>query len=70
MTRLSLSIGAGLLNTAARATLFPKSHHLLSATPRRLLPPRSSLSFHISTMADAPDAGMDAVQRRLMFEDE
>ncbi|XP_004302163.1 PREDICTED: isopentenyl-diphosphate Delta-isomerase I [Fragaria vesca subsp. vesca] len=35
-----------------------------------LLPARSSPSLRISTMADAPDAGMDAVQRRLMFEDE
>ncbi|XP_050384279.1 isopentenyl-diphosphate Delta-isomerase I [Argentina anserina] len=46
---------------------FP-THCLLSlskASPS-LFPVRPS----ISTMADAPDAGMDAVQRRLMFEDE
>ncbi|KAL3754576.1 hypothetical protein ACJRO7_001769 [Eucalyptus globulus] len=35
------------------------------------LPPRPSLSLCRSTaMADGADAGMDAVQRRLMFEDE
>ncbi|XP_022744160.1 isopentenyl-diphosphate Delta-isomerase I-like [Durio zibethinus] len=50
-------------------------------TPRRfprssLASLRASLSFRsqdtaaTTTMSDAPDAGMDAVQRRLMFEDE
>ncbi|XP_008218450.1 PREDICTED: isopentenyl-diphosphate Delta-isomerase I [Prunus mume] len=86
---MTLTTGARLLNTAARLSFFPKSHHhyplLFSNSPSlrfsptslisnpasfASLPARLSLSFNASTMADAPDAGMDAVQRRLMFEDE
>ncbi|ONI05198.1 hypothetical protein PRUPE_6G361700 [Prunus persica] len=86
---MTLTTGAGLLNTAARLSFFHKSHHhyplLFSNSPSlrfsptslisnptsfASLPARLSLSFNASTMADAPDAGMDAVQRRLMFEDE
>lgn len=58
----------------------PKVHLFSSASSSRLLPrpptlsssltvPRVLSTFNIA-MGDAPDAGMDAVQRRLMFDDE
>ncbi|CAM8979780.1 hypothetical protein QQ045_000408 [Rhodiola kirilowii] len=62
----------------SRLLRFPvASSRFLSSVRRRVLPislgvsSSSSPSFYASeAMADAPDAGMDAVQRKLMFEDE
>ncbi|KAL5567037.1 hypothetical protein UlMin_030201 [Ulmus minor] len=79
-----MSLTSHLLNTSARLFLAPRSHlspsplfasgsHLRSSI--LFFKARPSLSARVSlsskaTMGDAPDAGMDAVQRRLMFEDE
>ncbi|XVF06985.1 hypothetical protein REPUB_Repub06bG0098600 [Reevesia pubescens] len=82
---LNTSSALALSRSLASSLSSPKPHLFLSYSftlPPRRLPHsslaslRASLSFCSKptaatlTMSDAPDAGMDAVQRRLMFEDE
>jgi hypothetical protein len=80
LTPLLLKTTAARLSCSLAST--PKSHRLSSSfAPRTLLKlrPFSNLvspltsrvlsTFNVA-MGDAPEAGMDAVQRRLMFEDE
>nr|ALD84325.1 isopentenyl-diphosphate delta-isomerase [Morus alba]AOV62780.1 isopentenyl-diphosphate delta-isomerase [Morus alba] len=59
---LSSSFSHFAHNSSLRFSLSPKTFSPLTA--------RVSLSSKTAAMGDAPDAGMDAVQRRLMFEDE
>lgn len=77
--RLSRSLASSSSFSCPQPRLFLSSSFALPPRPIphfSLTSLRASLSFRTeaasatATMGDAPDAGMDAVQRRLMFEDE
>ncbi|OMO50546.1 isopentenyl-diphosphate Delta-isomerase I-like protein [Corchorus olitorius] len=76
---LNTSSALGLSRSLASSLISPRPQLSLSSsfTLPTFPSARVSLSFRaraysatVTAMGDAPDAGMDAVQRRLMFEDE